>query len=112
MTYEVVFPTRNSEELLDSSFADLESAVGYAAWGMDNYPQLLTGWRDVAFIREFMGSIHPIVSLIRVDDEFMLVKDTIDQRFSLELLALEHEIFTTYDGVEYTVYRRWNALDA
>lgn len=112
MTYEVVFPTRDSEDLLDSAFADLESALGYAAWGMDNHPQLLTGWRDIAVIREFMGSVHPIASVVRVDDEFMLVKDTNDQRFTLELLALEHGIFRTEDGMEYTVYRRWDALDA
>lgn len=112
MTYEVVFPTKNSEELVDSMFADLESAFGYVAWGMDNHPGLLVGYRDVAFIREFMGTVHPVASVIRVDDEFFLTKDTADQRFTLEILSVDHEVVTTADGVDYTVYRRWDALDA
>lgn len=112
MAYEVIFPTRTSEDLLDSTFADFESAVGYAAWGIDEFPGLLKGYRDIAVIREYMGDVHPIVSAIRVDDEFFLAKDTNDPKYLRELLAVEGYTATTPDNIDYRVYRRWDAIDA
>lgn len=112
--YEVTFPTRGPEDLIDSMFADLRSALGYAAWGMDDYPHLLTGYRDVAVIRDIMRNSHPVVAAIRVDDEFFLAKDTEDKKYALELLAIDHEMVPIVgDGYNaYTVYRRWAALDS
>jgi hypothetical protein len=111
MSFEVLFPHRSPEdELLDSVFADLKSAIQYAAWGMDNYPHLLAGWKDVAVVREYFGSV--VASVTRVDDEFMLVKDTNDPKYILDFLGLDHELFITDDGMQYTIYQRWDAVDA
>lgn len=112
MTYEVIFPTRTFEELVDSTFADFESAIGYAIWAIDTFPSLRRGWRDIAVIREFMSDAPPIVSGIRVDDDFFLAKDTNDPKYLAELLSVESKILTTPDRIDYTVYRYWPAVDA
>lgn len=107
MDFKAAMTAAGSATLTESIHATLADAVKAVAETVDAHPEVLKGFDDLAVITDVYDETV-VVALFRMGDEFILARETTDERYADELFALKHERFDS-DGDPYMVFARWSA---
>lgn len=107
MDFKAAMTAADSVTLTESIHATLEDAVKAVSATVDAHPEILKGFDDLAVITDVSdGTV--VVALFRMGDEFILTRETTDERYADSLFALKHERYDS-DGDPYMVFARWAA---
>jgi hypothetical protein len=107
MDFKVAMATVDSDTLTESIHTTLEDAVKAVVGTVDAHPEILKGSDDLAVITDVSdGTV--VIALFRMGDEFILARETTDERYADSLFAMDHERYDS-DGDPYMVFGRWPA---
>lgn len=107
MDFKAAMTTVDSATLTESIYATLEDAVKAVSDTVEAHPEILKGFDDLAVITDISdGTV--VIALFRIGDEFILARETTDERYADSLFAMEHERYDS-DGDPYMVFGRWAA---
>lgn len=106
MDFKATMTTGDSATLTESTHATLEDAVRAVSDTVTAHPEILKGFADLGVITDVSdGTV--VIALFRMGDEFILARETTDERYADSLSALEHERYDS-DGDPYMVFARWS----
>jgi hypothetical protein len=106
MDFKAALTTVNSATLTESIHATLEDAVKAVSDTVDAHPEMLKGYDDLGVITDVSdGTV--VIALFRMADEFILARETTDDRYADSLFAMKHERYES-DGDPYMVFARWS----
>ena len=107
MDFKVEMTTADSAALTESIHATLEDAVKALSDTVDAHPEILKGLDDLGVITD-VSDETVVIALFRMGAEFILARETTDERYADSLFALKYERYDS-DGDPYMVFGRWSA---
>lgn len=107
MEFKATMTTIGSETLTETIHSTLADAVQAITASVAAHPEILKGFDDLALITDTADETV-VIALFRMGDEFILARDTMDDRYAEELYALPHDRYEL-DSDPYMLFGRWDA---
>jgi hypothetical protein len=106
MDFKAAMTTVDSATLTESIYTTLEDAVKAVSDTVEAHPEILKGFDDLAVITDVSDGTA-VIALFRMGDEFILARETTDERYADSLFAMKHERYDSH-GDPYMVFGRWS----